>query len=331
MSDEKIDPPSIRRYVLFAAFAAVSIALTSFATPLKYDTPRPARAGKTSAGFLPELGNARNDEEHTPHPSLPPLPDLSAESFLIQFIGESEPIAKSREWKQMRPASITKLLTAAIAREELLPQSVVPLSASARNVEEKISRVSSGEEFVRDDMIRLALVSSANDAAIALAEQVGRIYGAFLFDDAIAIFQTRAEKKIRELGMKETVFKNPTGLDDVYHVTSARDLFTLVDYLWRTHPELWRITRERASTIQSLAGREYVIFNTNLLLNEFPTLLGGKTGLTDGAKGTLVLLYPVAGVGQGSVSEHIAVIIILGSEDRFEDGRKLLRWVEEAF
>jgi D-alanyl-D-alanine carboxypeptidase len=76
--------------------------------------------------------------------------------------------------------------------------------------------------------------------------------------------------------------------------------------------------------ITSMGDRAYHIEATNQLLSEFPALRGGKTGLTDFAKGALILLYPVR-------PDRTAVIIILGSDDRFADGRNLIHWLESAF
>ena len=123
--------------------------------------------------------------------------------------------------------------------------------------------------------------------------------------------------------MTHSHFENPTGLDAESHAASAEDLARLAEYIARRHPELLEIARTREVTVRSRSGGEYAITNTNELLSEFPALLGGKTGLTDKAKGTLLLWYPAG--------EKTALIVILGSDDRFGDGRKLIRWIEDNF
>ncbi len=266
---------------------------------------------------------SRSSETPSPRP-LPPTPSLRAQSYLVQMIGDLTPLAEHKTSQQMRPASLTKILTSLLAMEELDPNAPVVFSAFAKTAGEKESQVKAGEAFIRNDAIRFAVVESANDAAVALAEAIGRKRGAFSFDDAILLFKQAANQKARELGMANSQFENPTGLDDIGHYTTAQDLFRLVSHIWRSYREIWDFSRASEANIRSLGGTTYHIAATNQLLSEFPALMGGKTGLTDAAKGTLILLYPLT-------FNRTAVIIILGSDDRFEDGRTLIRWLEDGF
>lgn len=240
------------------------------------------------------------------------------------MIGDKSPLLMQDASKQMRPASLTKILTSLLAIEELDPNAPVIFSIFAKAAGEKESLVPAGEAFVRDDAIHFAVIESANDAAVALAEAVGRKRGAFSFEDAMLLFKQAASQKAKLLSMTNSQFENPTGLDDDNHYTTAEDLFRLVSYVWENHREIWDFSRLSYADIKSLRGIAYHIVATNQLLSEFPALRGGKTGLTDAAKGALILLYPVK-------PDRTAVIIILGSEDRFEDGRKLILWLEGAF
>ena len=262
-------------------------------------------------------------EKHPRYLSIP-APSLSAESFLVQFIDDKDSLLSQRASKQMRPASLTKILTSVLAIEELDENSRVVFSSFAKATGEKESPVPVGEVFVRNDAVRFVIIESANDAAAALAEAIGRKRGAFSFDDAMSLFVQAANQKTKDLGMMDSQFQNPTGFDADGHVTSAQDLFRLVSYAWKNHPEIWDFSRASEADISSLAHTVYHITATNQLLNQFPALLGGKTGLTDKAKGTLILLYPAK-------LDRVAVIIILGSDDRFEDGKKLIQWLEEGF
>ena len=260
----------------------------------------------------------------SPAHQMPDEPEILAQSFLVQLINDSTPLLSRRSFKQMRPASLTKILTSVLAIEELDENAPVVFSSFAKSAGEKESPVPVGEAFIRDNAVRFAIIESANDAAVALAEAMGRKRGAFSFDDAIALFVQRANQKAKSLGMENSQFQNPTGLDDDKHYTTAEDLFRLVSYAWKNHPEIWNFSRANEADINSLTHTTYHIIATNQLLNEFPALLGGKTGLTDKAKGALILLYPIK-------PDRVAVIIILGSDDRFEDGKKLIQWLEEGF
>lgn len=241
---------------------------------------------------------------------LPQEPILSAHAYLVKIMGEEKPLIRRREWKKLAPASLTKLLTAVIALETIPPESLITFSEQVKKAEPKSSTASIGEKFFRDDVLRLALIESANDAAMALAEAANQ--------DG---FVTRMNNTARTLGLQNSDFENPTGLDAENHFSTAEDLTRLAEYILNNHPELWEITRTARETIISLDGREHNIINTNELLKEFPAILGGKTGFTDNAKGALLFLYPVR-------PDKTAVIVLLGSDDRFGDGRKIIKWLE---
>lgn len=255
---------------------------------------------------------------------LRPEPVLSAEAYLVGFMHHSEPLLSRRAWKRLAPASLTKLMTAAVALEKLGPTDTVTLSAEAAAVEERSSGAAKGETFGRDDLLRLALGASANDAAIALAEAAGIKQGAFDSNAGLEAFVWLMNAKAGILGMDDTNFVNPTGLDASGHYMSAVDLARIAEYILDRHPNLWEISREQAAAVSAAGGRRYIVENTNDLLKEFPAIRGGKTGFTDNAKGALLLLYPVP-------PDQTAIIVILKSDDRFGDGRKVIKWLEENF
>ncbi|MEK7542059.1 MAG: hypothetical protein AAB533_04375 [Patescibacteria group bacterium] len=251
-------------------------------------------------------------------------PALSAEAYIVRFAGDTTPLLGRRIDKPTAPASLTKLMTAAVAAEKLSAADTGVLSAYAKEVEERRSPAKTGEEFSRDDLLRLSLVMSANDAALALAERVGEYASAFSSPERAAAFVRLMNAKARILGMEETHFENPTGLDAPGHLSTANDLARLAEYILRRHPRLWEMTRAEEVPVTALNHAVYTIATSNDLLREFPALIGGKTGLTDHAKEALLLLYPVA-------PNRTAIIVILRSEDRFGDGRKIIHWLEENF
>ena len=261
----------------------------------------PASAVKREAGLVA----ARNFAEK---------PEISAHAYLIKFIDGERPILKQREWKRLAPASLSKLLTAVVAEEYLPEGDRLTFSSAAKTVkesDEKISSVEVGETFTKEDMLKLLLISSANDAALSIEEKLkGR-----------EIFLRLANKKLGFLGLRNSQFRNPTGLDEEGHYTTAEDLAKLAEYIWNLHPEIWEITRIAETVIISESRHEYKIKSTNQLLKEFPGILGGKTGFTDNAKESLILLYPVR-------SDKVAIIVILGSNERFRDARKIIQWLE---
>lgn len=241
---------------------------------------------------------------------LPQEPVLNAHAYLIKIMGGEKPLAKRREWKRLAPASLTKLLTAVVATELIPAANSIYFSEEAKKAEQKSSTASVGERFLRDDIIRFALIESANDAALALAETVGR-------DSFVAALNEEA----KAIGLLNSSFQNPAGLDQENHLSTAEDLSLLAEYIWQSNPELWEMTRTMEETIYSIDGKEHKIINTNELLKEFPAILGGKTGFTDNAKGALLFLYPAR-------PDKTAIVVLLGSENRFGDGRKIIKWLE---
>ena len=221
----------------------------------------------------------------------------------------------------MAPASLTKLMTAYEARRILQFRADVVFSKEAEAVEEKRSGVATGEVFSRDAAVELALVPSANDAALALAEAAGAKMGGGSFDEKIALFVERMNAQAKEMGLANTHFENPAGLDSQTHKSTAQDLARIAEEIIRKDPAMLEITREPEVHVTSRAGKIYTQETTDELLKEFPALLGGKTGMTDAAGGALLLLYPTR-------PNHTAIIIILKSDDRFGDGRKIIRWLE---
>lgn len=251
-------------------------------------------------------------------------PELSAQAYSIRFLGIPVPLVHQREWKQLPPASITKLLTAVVARENLAQNAIITISPNAKKTGDKMSKIATGDRMHRNDALKVMLIESANDVAAAIAEEIEKIKTENNPQEGGQEFLRIMNETAARIGMQNSRFFNPTGLDHEGHLTTAEDFSRLMEYVALMHPELWEITKLPTAEVISVENRLYKLENTNELLREFPALGGGKTGFTDEARGTLVLLYPV-------LPSYTALIVIFGSEDRFEDGRKLIRWLEEEF
>jgi len=253
-----------------------------------------------------------------------PAPELAATAYLLRVTGDKDPLLARLAEEPFPPASLTKLMTALVAKEELMAGDRVAFSETAKTVEPIVSDARIDETFTRDDAIKLALIASANDAALSLAEAVGRKRGARDAKEAQRIFIAFMQKKASSLGLAHTLFRNPTGLDEENHVMSAGDVARLFEDFREHHHDLLEMSRTAEVTIHSLAGRAHRLVHTNELLKKFPAIVGSKTGFTDNAKGTLAFLYPVK-------PGRIAIAVLLGSPDRFGDARKIIRWLEQAF
>lgn len=313
------EPISFKEYFPFLALLLASALVFSALRDEGVSTG--AAAGQNSA-----LGGSDSvtAEVRTEPSRVIPQPQLSAQAYLVKIIGEEGALLSQRSWKPLPPASLTKILTALMAYEELPSAEKIKFSIEAKRVEEKTSSAKAGEIFARNDAIRFALVGSANDAALALAERVGEQMGGATFEDRVNLFVRKMNERAQALGLLNSEFKNPTGLDEEGHLSTAEDLARLAEYIWLRRRDLWENSRIISAEVLSEGGNIHQVMTTNDLLKEFPAILGGKTGFTDRAKGTLILLYPVR-------PDKVAVIVILGSADRFGDGRKIIQWLETSF
>lgn len=256
-------------------------------------------------------------------------PAVRAEAVLVVRLRNHETLFQRNADLRIPIASITKLMTALAFADAAAPLAPVTISDAAKRVgkeDEKRSVLPAGEAVKAEDLLKLIIASSDSDAAYAAAEYVGG-QGAptgALFQDTIARFVARMNDRAARLGLANTRFSNPSGMDGPDNFSSAADLVRLAEEIASRHPELWSMSRIQETFIFGKAGTRYGIVNTNPLLAEFPAIFGSKTGFEDEAKGALLLLYQLA------PDERIA-IVLLRSPDRFADGRALIRWVEGSF
>lgn len=213
--------------------------------------------------------------------------------------------------KQMPPASITKVMTLLLVFEAMdagkfTMETEIVASEHACSMGGSQIWLESGEAFTVNELLKAAAISSANDACVALGEAVSGSEETF-----VELMNERAA----ELGMKNTVFKNCTGLDAEGHLSTARDIAIMSAELLR-HPEI-----KNYSTVwmDSLRGGKTELTNTNRLVRFYKGCTGLKTGSTDGAGCCLSASAERDGMELISVT--------LGSpntDERFAAGRKLL-------
>jgi serine-type D-Ala-D-Ala carboxypeptidase (penicillin-binding protein 5/6) len=237
--------------------------------------------------------------------AAPPL--VEADAYVVQNASTGEVLASLDEHEQRPIASITKLMTALVTLEHAELDEVVTVSKRAAAIRESSINLEVGERLTVADLLRAALIQSANDAANALAAHVGR--------GSIPRFVELMNVKARTLGLDDTHFANPDGLDAPGHVSSARDV-TVLARIAMQKPFI----RETVGVVEtSVAGRRLV--NWNDLLSTFPRLIGVKTGHTNGAGWSEVAAARGPGV--------TIYATLLGGETRAgrnEDLAALLAW-----
>ena len=197
-------------------------------------------------------------------------PGVRAEAYLVQNAATGEVLASRHAGERVPIASITKLMTVLVVLERASLDDVVTVTKRAADVGESTINLEPGERITVADLVRAALIQSANDAAVALAVHVG--------DGSVRRFVALMNAKARRLGLADTHFANPDGLDAPGHVSSARDVTRLARIAMR-NPFVRATVRRSAASISG--GRSLRTWND--LLAGFPSLIGVKTGHTDGA------------------------------------------------
>ena len=173
-------------------------------------------------------------------------------------------------------ASITKVMTLLLTFEavhagRLTMDTAVPVSEHAYHMGGSQIWLEPGEQFTLDEMLKAVCVSSANDAAVAVAELVGGSEPAFV---------QQMNARAAELGMEHTTFRNACGLDTEGHLSTARDVAIMSRTILNTCPEVLHYTGIWTDTLRGGATQ---LVNTNKLLKRYNGITGLKTGTTSGA------------------------------------------------
>jgi D-alanyl-D-alanine carboxypeptidase (penicillin-binding protein 5/6) len=196
-------------------------------------------------------------------------PQVAAASWYL--VGEDGAVLARHDADRERAiASITKLMTAVVVLERAKLSDVVRVSPQAAGIGESTVYLRAGEELTVADLLRATLIPSANDAAEALAIHVG--------DGSVDRFVELMNEKAEQLGLSDTHFENPHGLDEAGHVSSARDTTTLVRFALGIPFIRDALSRE---SVLLPGGRTFE--TTDDLLAGWAPLVAGKTGHTRAA------------------------------------------------
>jgi len=252
--------------------ASVSGAVkTESAQPANNDIPNDIPIDNATKAPIPYRDWQIKDIEVLAQSAISVESDLSSEDKIL-FKKEGD--------KKLPIASLTKLMTAMVTLENY------DLTDSVK------------------DLLYVMLISSSNQAALALSEIKGE-------ENFVGLMNEQAKK----LGLENTNFSDPTGLSSQNYST-VEDLVKLTEYLLKNYPIITEISRTK----------EYgQLKNTNELLGEIPDIIGGKTGFTTDAKGCLILVM------NNHRDGNYLIYVILGADDRFGEMKKLINWVNSAY
>lgn len=237
------------------------------------------------------------------------LPQVTAEAvYVIDITGDKVLYAKNVH--ERRPiASTVKIMTAAIALERAKPIEVFTVSENAAKIGEDFMGATAGERYTLSELLYGLLLPSGNDAAEVLAEGVG---------GSRANFVKLMNEKASLLGLRDTKFVNPSGLDgDGEHYSSAYDLAVIAHYAWVNFPLFRQVVGTYDIVLPYSDDHKYLYLqNQTNLLTSYPGVKGIKPGYTPDAGLCLVTL--------AERDEHQVLGVILGSTDRRGDMEMLL-------
>ena len=237
------------------------------------------------------------------------VPNPEARAFYVVNAANGDVLASRSAHASVPIASITKLMTVLVALDHLDVNDVVTVSGAAAQIGESRIPLHRGQRISVHDLLAGALIQSANNAADALASAAS--------GGDVPRFVTWMNARARKLGLHDTHFSRPDGLDAPGHVSSAHDVAVLAQIAM--HSSVVRdLVRERSESIE---GGTFVVHTWNDLLGVFPGLIGVKTGHTADAGWCEV----------AAARRHGFTIyaVILGSPNRAQrnvDLNRLLAW-----
>jgi hypothetical protein len=259
-----------------------------------------------TAGFGPpvltdsDLGNLRLYPHQIEAIAALAMPEVTAQAAIVSDVASGQVLAEKNAHQRLAPASTTKIATALVAlqRGQLEEQVVVQESALIGGAQMGLSP---GQVVTLEELLYGLLLRSGNDAATAIAQHIG---------GSVDGFVEMMNQAVEDLGLTDTHFVNPHGLDAPDHYASAYDLMVIA------RQALADPTFAEIVSTQEVTFRGRRLSNRNELLGNYPGADGVKTGTTSEAGECLV----VSATRDG----HQVLVVVLGSQDRYGDATTLL-------
>lgn len=238
-----------------------------------------------------------------------PPPALKARAALVVDLDSGATLDAINAHARLAPASLTKVVTALVALDLLSIDQPVTVPASINTLPWDSTRMGlrAGEQLTVRDLLYGLFLNSGNDAAITLSEAA----------TSRGDFVARMNAKAAALGMSDTHFVNPIGLDDPAHYTSAADLAKAATALRSRFPDVAAMASVDRMTLPATATHHaYTLYNLNELIRTYPGATGLKTGWTGHAGGCLIAMASRGG--------RTILVVVMGSPRVFDEAATLL-------
>lgn len=241
-----------------------------------------------------------------------PAPFLTAFAALVIDVPSKTIIfAKNTDYR-LFPASTTKIMTALVALDQWQLDDILEVK-TVYHIGQTMG-LEKGEKITLENLLYGLLVQSGNDAAYTLAEN---------YPGGVQKFVVAMNQKGKELNLRQTNFKNPTGVDTYGHLTTVHDLGILASEAMK-NKTFAKIVATSTITVSDITGEiQHELENINQLVGKVSGVKGVKTGWTENA-GECLVAYTKRDKGE-------IISVVLGSNDRFKETQALIEWVFKNF
>jgi len=242
------------------------------------------------------------------------FPVVTAKAFYLMDLDSGTEMFSKDPNEKLRPASITKLMTALVALDYYKPENVLTVKRLAPENGESDMGLAVGDVLNIHNLLYGLLIPSGNDAAYTIADN---------YPGGIENFIYAMNNKAKELHMENTHFRNPSGLDSDGHYSTAKDIALLTSAALKDQL-ISKIVATYGITLTDISGKKtYPMRNVNQFLGYLFGADGVKTGYTSLAGECLVSSITRNG--------HRLILVVLKSNDRFGDSARLLEWAFRNF
>jgi serine-type D-Ala-D-Ala carboxypeptidase (penicillin-binding protein 5/6) len=260
----------------------------------------------------------------TAQAQAPQPPEIAARNYVLIDLTTHKTLAEREADAAQDPASLTKLMTAyvvfgALREKKLTLEQTLTVSKRAwdeRKGDPSLMFIDTTMTPKVDELLRGLIIQSGNDAAVALAEGVG---------GSVEGFVQLMNRQAQAWGLKNTEFRNVTGMSEPGHKASARDIATIAAHIITDYPEYYAYYSQRDYTFNKIRQD-----NRNLLLRRDPTVDGMKTGYTEAA-GYCLVSSANRDFPNGKRRLLAVVMGTSSKEARASESQKLLNWGYTAF
>lgn len=238
---------------------------------------------------------------------------VSAQSAIVINSADNSVIYSKNAYSSMPMASTTKIMTCVLACESTrLNDTVVVTNEMLAGTEGSLIYLKPDDKITLYDLAVAAMLASGNDAANAVA---------FCLSGSIADFVALMNKKACSIGMKNTFFVTPSGLDEKNHHSTAYDMALLASYAMKSSC-FSKICALKSAQI-TINGKKQTIYNHNKLLSSDDNFVGVKTGFTEKAGRCLVSAYNYNG--------NMIITVTLNAPDDWQDHKRLVAFAKKQF